>query len=510
MVRKHKDLPDDVNDDLDLINSSADRLLNLMNELLDFRKVEEEAFRVTMDDIDLKKLLTDIWNDFGLTGFSKRLEMELILPDEPIEVQLDKEATTKILSNIIGNAMKYADSYIRLSLTVVPQAPSPLLRIEEHNDGPQIPPEMQKKIFEPFIQINGDKYPQQGTGLGLALASSLTELQGGSLIFDSTSADNTFVLTLPWKKASDNKKQREVDLFQPMQTENKPTATKDIQTAKKSVNQQATKSQISENAPQYTLLIVEDDADMRSYIAKVFADDYHVLYATNGVEALNILRDEIIHLVISDVMMPLKDGMELLQDIKSGNDTCHIPVILLTAKTIQSSHLEGLNYGADAYVEKPFIPDMLKAQVANLIASRRILQEKFAQGALLPEGIDIQDKVDERLLQLFVDHITRSIDNPDLNIDILAEQMRMSRSTFYRRIKAITGQTPNELIRAIRLNYAAELFRDGRYRISEICTMVGISSTSYFSKAFQRQFGMSPREFIQQEKKEANPSDSTN
>lgn len=248
------------------------------------------------------------------------------------------------------------------------------------------------------------------------------------------------------------------------------------------------------------LLVVEDDEEMRQFLAKQLGLAYTVLQAVDGVEALEVLQQERVNLVISDVMMPRKDGMALCRDLRTNIETCHLPLILLTAKADVGSAVEGLEHGADAYISKPFELEFVEAQIASLLTNRRILQEKFAGEPLVKAETMVTDSADRRFLESLTNFITDNIDNTELNVDQLAAEMNMSRSTLHRKIKAVTGQTPNDYIRLIRLKQAATLLSSGKYLSSEVSLMVGFNSQSYFAKIFQLQFNVTPKEFADSHK----------
>lgn len=479
----HKDLSNEqLKENLTTINLNVDRLNVLINQLLDFRKVESGAVRLAMQPTDVGAVVQSVWDRFMPTAHTRRLTAELQLPAESVIAMLDAEATTKIVSNMMTNALKYCDTYIRISLTH--DKAQGMLRITSNNDGARIPENMRDLIFQPFVQVKDRDLSRPGSGIGLALASSLATLQGGTLTLNGDAPDNEFVLELPAVATAGEE-------------------GKDISTQIKRKDDDAPLPLIHTtsgdgNIP--VLLIVEDDDEMRQFLAKQLGYSYNVLQAADGVEALKVLDREIVSLVISDVMMPRKDGMELCRDIRANIETCHLPVILLTAKADVGSAVEGLEHGADAYISKPFELEFVEAQVASLLTNRRILQEKFAGDPLVKADIMVNDKADQRFLEALTTYINDNLANSELNVDQLASEMNMSRSTLHRKIKAVTGQTPNDFIRLMRLKQAASLLSTGKYQSGEVCMLVGFNSHSYFAKIFQQQFGLAPKEFADSHK----------
>jgi two-component system cell cycle response regulator len=244
------------------------------------------------------------------------------------------------------------------------------------------------------------------------------------------------------------------------------------------------------------ILLVDDNDEILDFIADDLSEKYQVITAKNGLEALAILQNEIVQLVISDIMMPVMDGFELCEKMKSGMDFSHIPVILLTAKNTLQSKIEGLELGADAYVEKPFSPEFLQVQISSLIKNRNKIKAYFASSPLIHIKSMAYSKADELFLGKLQDTIHRNLDNPDLDVEHLAENMNISRPTLYRKIKSISDLSPNELINLARLKRGAELLNDGVLKIYEISEMVGYKSQTHFGRNFSRQFGMSPSDYI--------------
>lgn len=258
------------------------------------------------------------------------------------------------------------------------------------------------------------------------------------------------------------------------------------------------------------ILLVDDNEDILDFIADDLSDNYTVLTAINGKEALKVLSQESIQLVISDVMMPEMDGFELCARIKSELEFSHIPVVLLTAKNTLNAKIEGLEMGADAYVEKPFSPEFLQVQIASLLKNRNKIKAYFSSSPAIHLKSMAYAKADELFLGKLQDTIHKNIGNTELDVDLLAENMNISRPTLYRKIKSISDLSPNELINLARLKKAAELLQEGIFKIYEISEMVGYSSQTHFGRNFSKQFGMSPTEYINRQQSSKRNSDSLN
>lgn len=255
-----------------------------------------------------------------------------------------------------------------------------------------------------------------------------------------------------------------------------------------------------------TLLIVDDNKEILEFVQEILGEEYHIIQMTDARQALEVLASTAVQLVISDVMMPQMDGFEFCKIIKSDIEYCHIPVILLTAKNTLMSRIEGLELGADAYIDKPFSPRHLKAQVANLITNRNMIREHFVHSPLVHMKTMASSKTDELFLQQLNDIIVQHLDNPQLDGEFLAETLNMSRSTLYRKIKMISDLTIHELINLARLKKAAELLAEGRYRVFEVSNITGFSSPNHFNRIFYRQFSMSPGSFMKRNGTDRNDS----
>lgn len=341
---------------------------------------------------------------------------------------------------------------------------------------------MREEIFKPFVQYkDGITNPASGTGIGLALARLLAELHGGTLRMDDTTEENCFVLSLPLKH----------ERTFSVNNENISSPT-DIASGKSEKEDEPPAT----NHFRYTILVVEDNIDMQNFIIKQLASQYHIFTATNGVEALKVLEKEIVNLVISDIMMPEMDGMELCKYLKSELDYSHIPVILLTAKTTMQAKIAGMKLGADAYIEKPFSVEYLKVCITNLLDNREKLRTAFTHSPFVQTNSIAMTKADETFLKTLNGIVMENMENPDFGPDDMAALLHISRSSLNRKIKGILDMTPNDYIRLERLKKAAQLLKENNYKINEVCYMTGFNTPSYFAKCFQKQFGLLPKDFV--------------
>lgn len=459
---------------LDIVNKNANRLLELVNQLLDFRKTEIEGYRLNFIQVDIIGFLHEIYERFLDTAERESLQMSIEQKQKTFSVFIDKEACTKILSNLLSNAIKYAKSKIIIKFS---QIDNERFAIDIINDGAAIPDEIKNKIFEPFFRDESSMH-KSGTGLGLPLARSLAEMHEGSLTLEnSTDQWIVFRVCLPINQPNS------VTLKKGEKEECMEVTPKPVYA-------------IEESRP--SILIVEDNLEMLNFIAQEINTLYNVITAVNGEEALSLLKEKSVQLVISDIMMPVMDGFTLLKKMKTDLEFSHIPVILLTAKNTLQSRMEGLELGADAYIDKPFSMDLLLTQVTNLLNNRNSIRTYYFNSPLANMKSMAYSKADERFLKKLNSIINEHIDNVDLDVDMIAEQMNLSRPTLYRKISGLSNLTPNELIKLSRLKKAAELILQGDMRIYEIAEAVGFNSQSYFSRAFSKQFDMSPSQYARE------------
>lgn len=480
-ILKENQIDNKIREDLNIMQRNTDRLLSLINQLLDFRKTESGKFSLTFVRQDVFALMRDVCERFIPLFRQRNLDFKMNLPEEKFFADVDGEAFCKIWSNLLDNASKFAYTCIEVEFG----AGLNHFRIYIKNDGKIVREEMFEKIFEPFYQLHekDGENARRGTGMGLPLARSLSELHNGKLFLEKQSSDfNTFVLELP------------------VHQDNVVCLTEEVKPLGVSGNFCQERK-----TDKYAVLIVEDNAEMQDFISKQLDSLYTVYRKSNGKDALELLDKEHVDVIVSDIVMPEMDGFELLKNVKSDIRNSHIPVILLTARTNLQAKIEGLERGADAYIEKPFSMDHLLVQMNNLLEGRKKLRDTYIRSPYLHSNTIALTKADEVFMEKLHALVEQNMENTEFNIDLLAGMMNMSRSSLLRKIKGISELTANEYIRLVRLKKAALLLEEGRYRINEICFLTGFSSSSYFAKCFQKQFGMLPKDFehICKERKEA-------
>ena len=469
-------ITDEFYDNLEIIQKNTDRLLKLVNELLDFRRVEAKDIRVSFIHVDLVEVVRDAMKRFVPTAKLQQIEFVDTLPASGLFADVDVEIFTKILSNLLNNALKHSSTYIKVELSVVED----MFHLCVSNDGERIPEEQIERIFEPFVKLDENSL---GAGIGLAFVRSLVESHNGRIFIEPKSEDTTFVLVMP--------------LFQPHVISVGDEEQKLPVEIKEEIKDDVLRQ---EKDGRKVILLVEDNREFQQFMTEQLKKDYRIVRAGNGKEALDVLSSCAVDLVISDIMMPVMDGMTLCKEIKEDIRFSHIPVILLSAKMDLQVRLDGMKLGADEYIVKPYSSDYLKVRIENLMNNRNKVREVYQHSPESSVGDIAYSKADEEFLSKLVEKIHQHLSEDSLNVDSLAQMLNMSRATLYRKLRNVSELTPNEFIRLIRLKKAAELLKQREYRINEIVFIVGFNSVSYFAKCFYKQFGVLPKDYCSQQK----------
>jgi signal transduction histidine kinase/DNA-binding response OmpR family regulator len=462
----------EVKEQLSLMNQNSDRLLNLVNQLLDFRRIESDIYTIRIEEVEIISFIHSLHSRFSAISYQKGIRFSMATSINRLVVQADPEALTKILTNLLINAFKFAKSQVELRVNEDEKYDGiEHFCISVKDDGNGIPADQVEKIFNPFYKVPGDHNANYGgTGIGLALAKSLAEKHGGRLTVQSKPQRETvFTLCIPYEATAG---------------------------AAITVTEQMEPEENEEQKP--LVLVVEDDNSLLRFIAKsLHGEGYRALTCGNGAEALQQLKDAAVDLIISDVMMPEIDGIELCRRVKANINFSHIPLILLTAQGNSDAEIAGIESGADAYISKPFRWKHLAATARQLIESRQALKNKFGKQPFTDAGTLTTNNNDRKFLEKLTLIIEERIIDPQLSVEELSREMAMSRSSLHKKLKGISGQVPNEFIRLIRLKNAAKMLSSGDYRISEVGYLSGFNSASYFSKCFLQQFGVTPTDFLE-------------
>lgn len=479
---------------LEYIQRNANRLLHLVNQLMDYRRAELGVFELKAKKGNAHQLIQDNFLFYDKLARHKKITYTLHSELEDKEVLFDANYLELIVNNLLSNAFKYTESGQSITVTLKEENGWLLLQVSDTGIG--IPINKQGKIFERFYQIESEHV---GSGIGLSLVQRLIELHHGRIELDSEeNKGSTFSVYLP----------QDLSVYKPSELASNDEQNEEEQVY--STNSKAmyfidtekveNESVESGDKKRGTILIVEDNNEIRRYLSNGLADLFNTLEAGNGEEALEKLKDNEVDVIVTDVMMPVMDGIKLCKNVKQNIRTCHIPVIILSAKTDIKDQMEGLQMGADDYIPKPFSLAILTTKIQNMMRTRRRMLDKYAKSLEVePEKITF-NAMDEALLKRAMAIVEKNMDNIEFSTDEFAREMNMSRSNLHLKLKAITGESTIDFIRKIRFNEAAKLLKDGRYTVAEVSTMVGFNTPSYFATSFKKYFGCLPTEYIKKSK----------
>lgn len=478
-----------IQEQLETMETNGQHLLKTVNQLLDIQRFETGHEELHLEQTDLIALVRKVVDSFSQQARQKKIQLKMAASKEAMYVTLDADKIEKVLYNLLSNAIKFTDSGGIIKVRA--QQKDQQLCIDVIDNGQGIPPEDLDRIFQPFLQ--GSSTVPGGTGLGLSYSKTLVEMHGGKLTAESRPHTKRNKLTI-------------FHIVLPLAQEEARTEEEDETIAAASVSDpEMAVIPSTDNTGQLhilprkcTLLLVEDNDQMRGYLAQFFRRDYHILEAPNGEIGLTVARKHLPDLIISDVMMPKIDGISFTRQVKSDTLLRHIPVILLTARTWVEYEVQGLETGADDYMVKPFHLPVLALKVRNQLLARFHIQEKFRQQvAIEPTKINPQSP-DELLLQKVLLYIETHVQDSDLKIEDVCQSIGLSRAHLYRKMKALTGYSMNDLIKEIRLKRAQQLLQDSKFQINEVAYMVGFNDPEYFRKSFKAKFGCSPSTYTKQ------------
>lgn len=479
---------------LEYIQRNANRLLHLVNQLMDYRRAELGVFELKVKKENAHQLIQDNFLFYDKLARHKKITYTLHSELEEKEELFDPNYLELIVNNLLSNAFKYTES--GQSITVTLKEENNWLVLQVSDTGIGIPINKQGKIFERFYQIESEHV---GSGIGLSLVQRLVELHHGRIELDSEEGKgSTFSVYLPQdiniykssELASNDAKNEEDQVYS---TNSKEMYFIDTEKVENETIETGDKKR-------GTILIVEDNNEIRHYLSSGLAELFNTLEAGNGEEALEKLKENEVDIIVTDVMMPVMDGIKLCKNVKQNIRTCHIPVIILSAKSETKDQMEGLQMGADDYIPKPFSLAILTTKIQNMMRTRRRMLERYSKSLEVePEKITF-NAMDEALLKRAVAIVEKNMDNIEFSTDEFAREMNMSRSNLHLKLKAITGESTIDFIRKIRFNEAAKLLKDGRYTVAEVSTMVGFNTPSYFATSFKKYFGCLPTEYIKKAK----------
>lgn len=479
----------DVKNDLNMVQRNALRLLRLVNQLMDFRKIESGKMNVRVSENDLVEFTKEIMEAYRKIAEKRNIDLRFYCSEKKVLVWFDVNMMDKVLFNLFSNAFKFTatDGTGKIQVTVITDALAGKAVVKLEDNGSGMSKEHVEHAFERFYQ--GTTYKANGTGLGLSLSKELVGLHGGNIDLWSEKGKGTrFEIVLPLGNAHFRSEQLVIE--KPLVT----TYDEGVVFFENEYPLQEGKT-TEANIFDQTLLIIEDNDDLRLFLKQQFEKNYHIREAVNGDQGLESAFEEVPDLILADISMPGKNGLELTRIVKTDLRTSHIPVVLLTARGTMEQKIEGIQTGADAYVTKPFNLVFLSEIIKNLLLGREKLREHFgglAPTTKLPAGIG---DLDQQFLRKFITYIEVNFADQNLTVEKLSEEFGLSRVQLFRKTKALLGDSPNDFIQASRLKNAAQLLRESQLSISEIAYQTGYSSPGYFATAFKGRFGCSPSEW---------------
>ena len=475
---------------ISIIHDSAARLLNLINGILEFRKTETQNRKLSVARGDLSELVQEIGLRYKELNRNPKVNFHVHINTEETLLFYDADMLTTILNNLLSNAFKYTESGQSITVTLKEENGWLLLQVSDTGIG--IPINKQGKIFERFYQIENGR---EGSGIGLSLVQRLVELHHGRIVLQSeVGKGSTFTIYLP----QDESVYTQEELLGRSGDEGEQrvysTNANDIYIG----DDEKFGEEVStdeENCKRGTILVVEDNRELRQYLVNGLSALFDILETENGQKALDILKDKDVDLIITDVMMPVMDGVRLCKLVKQNLRTCHIPVYMLSAKVDIKYQLEGLQVGADDYIAKPFSMEVLRTKILNMLRTRYRIFERYSNMTeIRPEKLT-SNTMDEELLRKAIAVVEKNMDNVEFSTEQFAREMNMSRSNLHLKLKAITGKSAIDFIHKIRFNRACQLLKEGKYTVSEISFMVGYNTPSYFAARFKKYIGCLPTEY---------------
>lgn len=489
-----RSLPDEERQQLTLVERNTSRMLHLVNQILDFRKIQSKKMTLSVQKIDLLSFLHRLMENFDYIADEHQIDFKLDTSLREVFVWADADKLEKIVFNLLSNAFKYTPDGKAVKVIVSERDKEIVLVVADEGIG--MSESQRKKVFNRFESwVSKNNLNQESTGIGLALVKELVQMHQGRIEIESTlGLGSRFIVY--FKKG----KEHYGSHVEFIMADDVPITMAESQKAALTVSDKRYESVDKEKN---TLLIVEDNRELRFFLRNIFIDEFSVVEAANGKQGIEIAREVIPDVIISDIMMPEKDGIDMMKEVRDNILTSHIPIVLLTAKSTIESKLDGLKFGADDYITKPFSATYLKARIVNLLEQRRKLQIIYSSRLMSVQPVQekesdlesVLSENDQCFMNTLLAFLEKHLDNGELIVEDMASAVNMSRSVFFRKLKMLTGLSPVEFLRKFRIKRAAELIKKGDYNISQIAFMTGFNDAHYFSKIFKQQFGMTPTEY---------------
>ncbi len=497
---------------LTVVHSNTERMLRLVNQILDFRKIENKKMKLLLEKTEVIGLLRKVMDNFKIMAEEKNINFRLQTDQECLYSWIDQDKLEKIVFNLLSNAFKYTPD--NKSITVYVSTNENRLVISVKDEGIGIDAKKQQSLFQRFETLVNNNILQPSSGIGLSLVKEMIELHQGSIqVNTATGIGSEFIVSLPLDQKSYEKKENtEFILNDVPPTDNQKPASQPVDERKNVEKTEDIPSPTDNHTDEelISVLIVEDNIELRDFLNNILSGTYKVIEATNGQEGLEQALSHVPDFIISDIMMPVMDGLDMVKAIKEHRDICHIPIILLSSKSSLDDRISGLEQGIDDYITKPFSSTYLKIRIRSLLQQRKQLQELYLKQwsekekaspipfmEITPEKPQIIP-FDELFMKQVMEIMHNQMDNSELTVDEFTQKLGMGRTVFYQKLKSIVGLSPVDFIREMRIKRAMQLLETGEYNVSTIAYMTGFNDPKYFSKCFKKKYGVSPSEFQNQ------------
>uniref|UniRef100_UPI0025B0558D hybrid sensor histidine kinase/response regulator n=1 Tax=Bacteroides acidifaciens TaxID=85831 RepID=UPI0025B0558D len=511
-IHRTHNIPKEIRYSIKLMDKSTQRMLRLINQLLEFRKMQNNKLALSLEETDVIAFLYEIYLSFQDTAESKNMDFKFIPSVNSYKMYIDKGNVDKVAYNLLSNAFKYTPSGGKIEFSIYIDKQKQLLIMKVTDTGVGIPKEKRNELFKRFMQSS---FSSDSIGVGLHLTHELVHVHKGNICYEENpSGGSIFIVTLPidssiyqsndflipenaiLKEEAQNHPSLSALNEENAHSESEEEIDKEVENIEKELKTELNASDQEGPLNKRKILIIEDDNDVREFLKEELTPYFEVAAEADGKNGLEYAHNNDIDLIISDVMMPGYNGFEITRKLKSDFSTSHIPIILLTALNAAESHLEGVKSGADSYITKPFSTKLLLASIFKLIEQRDKLKEKFSNDLSAKRPVMCTSDKDKEFVENLTKIVEEQLTNPEFTADDFASMMSLGRTIFYRKVRGVTGHTPKEYLRIMRMKKAAELLSTKKYTVSEVTYMVGINDPFYFSRCFKAQFGISPSSYL--------------
>ena len=488
-LKRMADLPEQVKQPIAMMSSNGKRMLRLINQLLDFRKVQNQKMKLKLSEVDLAPFVCEICHNFDQMAEQRQIDFQLPDCNESVLVWIDREKMDSVLFNLLSNAFKFTAPGKRICVRIEKTANENEVRILVEDEGKGIAKNKIGMLFQRFTALSDENSEYSGSGIGLAYSSELMKLHYGDIEVQSEAGQgSTFTISL---KLGDKHFSANELNYKAADQLKSISHTEELELDAEGESAVET---VLETSPGLKVLVVEDQTDIRQYLASILNGHFQILQAGNGQEGLELVRAKHPDLIVTDLMMPVMDGIEMTREIKNDFELSHIPVVMLTAKSAIDSQIEGIESGAEAYVIKPFNSEYLLTVVQNLVKQRKNVLDYFNKSNPFAGDLKITNK-DEEFLKSIVNLITENCQDSEFNVDALVKETSLGRTVFYNKVKTLTGMSPVEFLRNTKLQIAAQYLSSGGYNVSEAAYLSGFNDLKYFSKKFKERYGITPSKY---------------